>query len=62
MTGNPIVAVIADKLIWTEWLMVAVFVVGVVAWGFRMRKAASTLEDSGIYRLTIHGGNQSERQ
>jgi len=29
------------SLVWTEWLMIAVFIAGVVFWGFRLRRVAS---------------------
>lgn len=48
-------AMVTQKLIWTEWLMVFVFVGGVVAWGFRMRKTAGTLEGSFLAGRKVPG-------
>jgi len=31
----------AGSLVWTEWLMIFVFIGGVFFWGFRLRKLAS---------------------
>ena len=42
-------------LVWTEWAMIAVFVVGVVAWGFRMRRAAGTLAGSFLAGRRVPG-------
>ena len=42
-------------LSYTEWLMIAVFVIGVIAWGFRMRKAAGTLEGSFLAGRKVPG-------
>lgn len=38
-----------------EWLMVAVFVSGVIAWGFRMRRSAGTLEGSFLAGRKVPG-------
>jgi len=44
-----------ESLIWTEWLMVVVFAVGVMAWGFRMRKSAASLEGSFLAGRKVPG-------
>ena len=55
MSSEVLAAMEAQKLVWTEWLMVAVFVVGVVAWGFRMRKTADSLEGSFLAGRKVPG-------
>jgi SSS family solute:Na+ symporter len=55
MSESAILAMAPVKLIWTEWLMVGVFVIGVVAWGFFMRKTAATLEGSFLAERKVPG-------
>ena len=55
MMYDPIIAQTAEKLVWTEWLMVVVFVTGVLAWGLRMRKASATLADSFLADRKVPG-------
>ncbi len=44
-----------EQLIWTEWAMIAVFVIGVVTWGILMRKSGGTLEGSFLADRKVPG-------
>ncbi len=55
MWVEGIIAEAAQKLIWTEWLMVAVFLVGVVTWGCYLRGTAQSLEGSFLAGRRVPG-------
>ncbi|MCL5270325.1 MAG: hypothetical protein M1457_07205 [bacterium] len=41
--------------VWTEWLMLATLVAGMIYWGVRMRRVASTLEGSFLANRRVPG-------
>jgi len=43
------------RLAWTEWLMIVVFVIGVVSWGFLMKGTAASLEGSFLAGRRVPG-------
>jgi solute:Na+ symporter, SSS family len=51
----PLAEMVTQKLIWIEWLMVAVFIFGSVAWGFFMHKGTATLEGSFLAGRKVPG-------
>lgn len=55
MLADSAVDMVTQRLVPIEWLMIAVFSVGIIAWGFIMRRAAGSLEGSFLAGRKVPG-------
>lgn len=55
MLANVPIDMVTQKLAPIEWLMVAIFSIGIIVWGFIMRQAAGSLEGSFLAGRKVPG-------